>query len=65
LVSLEPLAGAPPRSSFITFNLASTRVFAIPAAGTRTYYFKLARITMDPVTFCYVYNAAFSVVFVP
>lgn len=48
-----------------TFNLASTRVFALPSAGTRTVYFKLDRLRMDASTDCTVYNAAFTVVFVP
>lgn len=48
-----------------TFNLASTRVISIPAAGPRTFYFKLAPLRMDANTRCYVYNAAFSITFVP
>ena len=48
-----------------TFNLASTRVIAFPAAGLRTFYFKLARLRMDANTRCYVYNAAFSITFAP
>ena len=48
-----------------TFNLASTRVVAISGPGTKSYYFKIGRLRMDPDTSCVVYNAAFSVVFVP
>jgi len=47
------------------FNLASTRVIPISAAGPRTFYFKLARLRMDANTRCYVYNAAFSITFAP
>ena len=35
------------------------------AAGPRTFYFKLSRLEMDPVTNCFVYNAAFSILFSP
>jgi hypothetical protein len=48
-----------------TFNLASTRVFPIQAAGTQTYRFKIAALRMDALTTCLVYNAAFTVHFVP
>jgi hypothetical protein len=48
-----------------TFNLASTRVFTIQAAGTHTYHFKIAAVQMDEGTACAVYNAAFTVLFVP
>ena len=41
-----------------TFNLASTRVFANTAAGTKYVYFKLRKLRMDPNTQCWVYNAA-------
>ena len=48
-----------------TFNLASTRVVTIPAAGAKKFLFKISVLRMDPQTACYVYNAAFSVVFIP
>jgi len=48
-----------------TFNLASTRVVTIPAAGAHKFLFKISVLRMDPQTACYVYNAAFSVVFIP
>jgi hypothetical protein len=48
-----------------TVNLASTRVLAIGGAGPRTFHFKLSKLRMDPSTACIVYNAAFSVIFVP
>jgi hypothetical protein len=48
-----------------TFNLASTRVVSIPAAGARTLYFKIAPRQMDTNTYCLVYNAVFTVQFVP
>lgn len=46
-----------------TFNLASKRAFLIQAPGTQTYYFRLARLRMDPGTSCVVYNATFSILF--
>jgi hypothetical protein len=48
-----------------SFNLASTRVVAVTSAGNKNFYFKIARQRMDVGTSCVVYNAAFSVVFVP
>jgi hypothetical protein len=48
-----------------TFNLASTRVFTIPEAGLETYRFKIAALRMDAGITCLVYNAAFTVLFVP
>jgi hypothetical protein len=48
-----------------SFNLASTRVFAIAAADTKTFYFKIASLRMDANTYCLVYNATFTVQFVP
>jgi len=48
-----------------TFNLASTRVVNITAPGNTTFSFKMARLRMDTGTQCYVYNAAFTVVFTP
>jgi hypothetical protein len=48
-----------------TFNLASTRTFAITSAGSKSYYFKIARLLQDAGMTCYVYNATFSIVFVP
>lgn len=48
-----------------TFSLASTRIVPIAAAGRQTYYFRITPLLMDNETACYVYNAAFSVVFIP
>jgi hypothetical protein len=51
--------------SIDSFNLASTRVFTIAAAGAKTYYFKIAKLRMDGESYCVVSNGAFTVVFVP
>lgn len=48
-----------------SFNLASTRVFDIGAAGAKTFYFKIKPVRMDPITACRVYSGAFTVQFVP
>jgi hypothetical protein len=48
-----------------TLNLASTRVFSIPGAGQKNYYFKIAALRMDASTTCLVYSATFTVQFVP
>lgn len=48
-----------------TFNLASTRVFTFKAAGSQTYHYRVRPLRIDGGTNCYVYNAAFTVVFVP
>jgi len=48
-----------------SFNLASTRVVSVTSAGNKNFFFKIARLRMDPDTSCVVYNAAFSVVFIP
>jgi hypothetical protein len=47
-----------------TFNLASTRVFTISAAGTQRYYFKIARIEQNGPNDCFVLNATFTIVFI-
>jgi hypothetical protein len=47
------------------FNLASTRVIAYGSGGTKNVYFKIAKLRMDTSMECDVYDAAFSVVFVP
>jgi hypothetical protein len=54
--------GAASRSD--TFGLTATRDFVIPAAGRHNYYFKLVRIQMHEGSRCWVYNAAFSLIFV-
>ena len=46
-----------------TFNMSATRVFAIPAAGRQNYYFKLTKTLMHDGARCWVYGAAFSVIF--
>lgn len=48
-----------------SFSLASTRNFAIPAAGSYAYYFKIQKQRMDAGTECFVYNATFTVLFIP
>jgi hypothetical protein len=48
-----------------TLNLASTRVFTFGGAGSQTYRFRVRPLRIDSGTNCYIYNAAFSVVFVP
>jgi hypothetical protein len=47
-----------------SFNLASTRAFAIAAGGVQTYYFKLASVRREAATACVFFNLAFSVEFV-
>jgi hypothetical protein len=59
------LTQAPIQGSRDSFNLASTRVFPISGAGSRTYHFKIEKLRMDNYSYCYVYNAAFTVVFAP
>jgi hypothetical protein len=46
-----------------TFNLASTRVFAVKNPGIQTYYFKMKRIYQGPNIICSVDNPIFTVVF--
>jgi hypothetical protein len=48
-----------------TFNLASTRVFPIAAAGTQRYFFTMTRLLQDANMTCYVYTATFTVLFTP
>ena len=48
-----------------TFNLASTRVFAINAAGLQQYHFKIRNQRMDGRIRCTIYDAAFTVIFIP
>jgi hypothetical protein len=59
----DPLFGGIDKAD--TFNLRSTRVVEIAAAGPRKFFFKIASLRMDSATSCVVYNAAFSIVFVP
>jgi len=57
-----------PPDGAATFNLASTRVFEAPGAGTYDFYFKIRRVRLTPTTgpvLCRVYNAAFTIVFRP
>jgi hypothetical protein len=51
--------------STVTMNLASSRFFQIASAGVQNYFFKITKGTMDPNTQCFIYNATFTVVFVP
>lgn len=48
-----------------TFNLASTRVFTFNSAATQTFRFRVRPLRIDAGTNCFIYNAAFSVVFIP
>lgn len=48
-----------------TFNLASTRTVNVKAAGKQKFYFKIERLLQDAGVTCYVYNAVFTVLFVP
>jgi hypothetical protein len=52
-------------SWFHTFNLTSTRLFAVNGAGARKYHFKITRLVQDSGINCHVYNAAFAVLFTP
>ena len=54
-----------PNDKSDTFNLASTRVITIPAAGVRKFSFKMTPLRVDDHITCFVFNATFSVVFVP
>jgi hypothetical protein len=54
-----------PAGTSNSFNLAPRRVFSVTDAGIQKYHFKIARNRMDANTQCWVYNAAFSVMFVP
>lgn len=48
-----------------SFNLDSQLVFNFANAGTRNFFFRIVRQRMDPGSYCDVYNAAFSIEFVP
>lgn len=48
-----------------TLNLTSTRVVSFGAAGSQTFRYRVRVVFMDPGITCDIYNAAFSVVFVP
>ena len=50
-----------PPQGRVSFNLASTRVFNVPASGTFVYLFKIARVQMTASTICRVYNAVFTI----
>jgi hypothetical protein len=54
-----------PAGTSDSFNLASTRDFTINGAGRQRYHFKMQKLRMDGNTSCFIYNAAFSVLFVP
>jgi hypothetical protein len=53
-----------PGSGFTTFNLASTRVFPIAAAGTTDFRLRLRRNGQSPGTNCHVRDLALTVHFV-
>jgi hypothetical protein len=56
--------GTLPPQGEAAYNLGSTRVFTINAAGQFTYFFKVRRIALTPSgTQCRVYNAAFTIQF--
>jgi hypothetical protein len=58
-------ATLPPEGIF-AFNLASTRVFTIEAAGLSTFYFRVRLVDLSPgAGECRVYNAAFTIAFEP
>ncbi len=48
-----------------TFNLAATRVFTFNGASTQTFHYRVRPRRIDPGTNCFIYNAAFTVVFIP
>ena len=48
-----------------TFNLAATRTFTFGSAGTRTFHYRVRPLRIDSGANCYVYNAAFTVIFIP
>jgi hypothetical protein len=54
----------PPNTSD-TLNLASTRVFTFSGAGSQTFRYRVRPLRIDAGSNCFIYNAAFSVVFVP
>jgi hypothetical protein len=58
-------AGPGSQNLSMTFNLASTRALTYSTGGKKTVYFKIARARMDPTTACFIYNAAFTVAFIP
>lgn len=58
--SVEPYDG---NSRVVTFNLASTRVFSIPAAGKYEYKFKVAPFGLQPSTGCDVRRGALTIQF--
>jgi hypothetical protein len=48
-----------------TFTLNSAREFQIDGAGKHRFFFNLLKLRMDASTSCIVYNAAFTITFVP
>lgn len=48
---------------FDSFDLASTRMFKVTAAGSQTYRFKIGKLRMDAGSLCSISNAAFSVIY--
>jgi hypothetical protein len=48
-----------------SFNLNSTRTFPINNAGLRHFYYNMQKLRMDASTSCVVYNAVFTVTFIP
>jgi hypothetical protein len=59
-------AAFPPQGTWNeNFNLASTVVSTFTGRGNRNFYFKLARQRQDDGTTCSIYNAVFTVEFLP
>ena len=48
-----------------TLNLASTRVVTFQAAGTQTFRLRVRPLRIDADTNCFIYNATFTVIFIP
>src|SRR5262245_48717653 len=48
-----------------TVNMAATRVFPINAAGAKRFYLKLATSQLDTTIQCSIYDAAFTIIFIP
>jgi hypothetical protein len=48
-----------------TLNLASSRMVRFNAAGSQTFHFAVRPLRIDAGTNCYIYNAAFTVIFIP
>lgn len=56
---------ADPYDSSIAVNLAASRTITYGSGGSKTVYYKLTQLRMDPATYCVVYSAAFTVMTFP